>query len=151
MNTVTRSRTIDAPPSDVADAMGDLEPFMAAAGFDEVDVEGDRIRLAKLLGFARIELDLVRIERPDATLAYEQREGIFEEMVTTYHLEAVDDSDDNADSSATTVIARTEFALDVALVGDLLDATVIRRQRRRELEAQFDWLAAALTDDGSGE
>jgi len=39
------------------------------------------------------------------------------------------------------VTATTEFALDVALVGEILDTTVIKRQRRHELESQFDRLA----------
>ncbi|MFA9518353.1 hypothetical protein ACERIT_14250 [Halopenitus sp. H-Gu1] len=34
----------------------------------------------------------------------------------------------------------TTFALDLALVGAILDATVITRQRRRKLDVQFDWL-----------
>ncbi|WP_251133223.1 hypothetical protein [Halorubrum sp. 2020YC2] len=38
--------------------------------------------------------------------------------------------------------ATTAFALDVAVIGDFLDATVIERQRRAELSAQFDWLEA---------
>jgi len=33
-------------------------------------------------------------------------------------------------------------AMDVAVVGGLLDATMIGRQRRRELAAQLDWLEA---------
>jgi hypothetical protein len=34
----------------------------------------------------------------------------------------------------------TEFALDVEIVGATLDATIIARQRRTELERQFDYL-----------
>ncbi|PSP27569.1 hypothetical protein BRC65_04980 [Halobacteriales archaeon QH_2_65_14] len=34
----------------------------------------------------------------------------------------------------------TEFALDVEVVGATLDATIIARQRRKELERQFDYL-----------
>jgi len=40
----------------------------------------------------------------------------------------------------TEVVATIGFALDVGLVGGLLDATIIKRQRRRELNAQFDAL-----------
>ncbi|MFW5934441.1 MAG: hypothetical protein ACOCQL_01170 [Halolamina sp.] len=40
------------------------------------------------------------------------------------------------------VTDRREFGADVALVGKLLDATVNKRQRRRELAQQFDWLDA---------
>jgi hypothetical protein len=46
----------------------------------------------------------------------------------------------------TEVRATTEFAVDVALVGEILDATVIKRQRRKELEAQFDYLERQAAD-----
>jgi len=78
----------------------------------------------------RTHLEL--IEETDAALAYRQRDGIFEAMVTRYTLDPTE--------SGTAVTAETEFAIDVALVGKRLDATVIERQRRRELEQQFDWL-----------
>ena len=57
----------------------------------------------------------LRVVDSEADLAYEQTDGFFETMTTG-------------------------FALDVALVGQVLDATVIKRQRRSELESQFDWL-----------
>lgn len=142
MQSVTLSRTIDAQPAAVADAMTDLEPFIRAAGFDEVAVDGEELRVANLVGIAEIELVLELVEAPDASLAYEQREGIFEEMVTRYAVEPVEGSDDGESGDGTTeVTATTEFAMDVAIVGGLLDATVIKRQRRRELAAQLDWLA----------
>lgn len=140
MESVTVSRTIDAPRSAVRDAVTDLEPFMLAAGFDEVDVDGDEIGLTNRVGIATIELTLERVDDPDAVLAYEQREGIFESMRTVYHL------DD--EGSGTRIEATTDFALDVALVGEMLDATVIKRQRRRELDAQFDHLEAVADGDG---
>ncbi|SDY75916.1 hypothetical protein SAMN05216564_10995 [Halopenitus persicus] len=58
MQSVTLTRWIDADPTSVADAMADLEPFMAAAGFDEVTVDGDRIAVANRVGIATIELTL---------------------------------------------------------------------------------------------
>jgi hypothetical protein len=132
MQSVTLTRTIDAQPAAVVDAMQDLEPFMLAAGFDDVTVDGEELRVANAVGIAEIELVLELIDDPDAVLAYEQREGIFEEMMTRYSLvEAAD---------CTEVAATTEFAMDVAIVGGLLDATVIKRQRRTELAAQLDWL-----------
>ncbi|SDY75892.1 hypothetical protein SAMN05216564_10994 [Halopenitus persicus] len=67
-----------------------------------------------------------------------QQEGIFEAMTTSYTVTAADGGSE--------VTATTEFALDVAIVGDVLDATVIKRQRRRELEAQFDWLEAQTAE-----
>jgi carbon monoxide dehydrogenase subunit G len=133
MQSVTVSRTIDAPRASVRDAMEDLEPFMLAAGFDDVTVDGDEMQLRNRVGIATIELTLELVDDPDATLAYEQREGIFESMRTVYHL-------DDAADGGTRVEATTDFALDVALVGDLLDSTIIRRQRHKELDAQFDYL-----------
>jgi carbon monoxide dehydrogenase subunit G len=134
MHTVTVSREVPAPPDAVRERMQDVGAFMRAAGFDEVVAEGDRIELTNGVGIATIELDLELVEEPDAALAYRQRDGIFEEMVTRYTLEPIEDG--------TEVTAETEFAIDVALVGKLLDSTVIQRQRRRELEQQFDWLEA---------
>ncbi|GAB3685061.1 hypothetical protein GCM10028857_14910 [Salinarchaeum chitinilyticum] len=177
MQSVTLTRTIDAQPGTVADAMDDLEPFMLAAGFDEVDVDGDAMHVANLVGIAEIELVLELVDEPGAALAYEQREGIFEEMVTSYAIEPVDasdevvaaddgadgvdvetdavdgdtdapDDDTEADPSGTEVTATTEFAMDVPLVGGILDATVIKRQRRTELAAQLDWLEANCSPTG---
>jgi carbon monoxide dehydrogenase subunit G len=136
MRTVTVTRTIAAPAEAVREAILDVEPFMRAAGFDEVAVDGDAIHIGNRVGIATIELELERVDDPTAVLAYEQREGIFESMRTEYHIEAVTDG--------TRVEATTDFSLDVALVGDLLDSTIIRRQRRKELDAQFDHLEATL-------
>jgi len=138
MNSITVSRTFDAPPETVRDAMTDLEPFMAAAGFDRVAVDGETIEVANSVGIATIELTLALIDDPETDLAYEQREGIFEEMQTTYTVTETE--------TGSEVTAATEFALDVAVIGEVLDATIIKRQRRRELSAQFDWLAEQLTD-----
>ncbi|GAB6859983.1 SRPBCC family protein [Haloplanus litoreus] len=133
METVTVSRTISAPESTLSDAITDVEPFMRAAGFDEVVVEGDEIRITNRVGIAEIQLTLGIIDLPDAVLAYEQCDGLFESMRTVYRLE-------DAGEVGVRVEAETNFALDVALVGELLDATVVSRQRRRELDAQFDYL-----------
>jgi hypothetical protein len=133
MATVTVSRTMPVPESTLRDAITDVGPFMRAAGFDEVVVDGDEIRLTNRVGIAELQLTLGVIDRPDAVLAYEQRDGMFESMVTVYRL-------DDAGGDGVRVEAETEFALDVSLVGDLLDATVVSRQRRRELDAQFDYL-----------
>lgn len=138
MQTVAVSRTIDAPTDAVVDAMHDLEPFIAAAGFDAVDVDGDTVRVENAVGVATIRLTLGMLDDPAAELAYEQREGIFERMWTGYTVESVD--------RGTAVTATTEFALDVPLVGGVLDATVIGRQRRKELEAQFDWLETTVAN-----
>lgn len=131
---VTVSREIDAPPAAVRAAVGEVEAFTAAAGFDEVDVDGDTVRISNRVGPATISLELGLVDDPDAALAYEQRRGIFSEMSTRYVVEPT--------AEGARVTASTEFELGVALVGDALDSTVIRRQRRAELEAQLDWLAA---------
>lgn len=133
MNAVTVSRTIDAPLEAVQESMDRIGPFMKASGFDEVTVEDGMIHIANLVGIMTIELTLELVDDPDATLAYEQREGIFEEMRTTYRLTRAEEG--------TEVTATTTFELGVPLVGDALDSTVIERQRRSELAAQFDWLA----------
>ncbi|AZH25494.1 SRPBCC family protein [Haloplanus aerogenes] len=137
MQSVTVSRTIDAPRATIQAAMDDLEAFMLAAGFDEVTVDGDEMYLRNRVGIATIELTLECVDVPDAALAYEQREGIFESMRTVYRL-------DDAGEAGTRVEATTDFALDVALVGDLLDSTIIKRQRHKELDAQFDYLEDAV-------
>jgi len=132
VETVTLERTIDAPPEAVRGAMADLEAFTAAAGFDEVSVDGDLISVANAVGPVEIELELRLLDEPDAEVAYEQVEGIFESMTTTYAVRDIE--------GGTSVSATTSFALDVAVVGGFLDSTVIRRQRRAELRAQFDYL-----------
>jgi hypothetical protein len=106
---------------------------MAAAGFDEVTLDGDEITIVNGIGFAAIELDLTLVDRPDAELASEQADGIFEAMWTTYESTGADDG--------TGVTATTEFSLDVAVVG-----AVIERQRRRELNAQFHWLERLVAE-----
>jgi len=136
MHSVSVSREVAAPPDAIRERMQDVGAFMRAAAFDEVVVEGDRIELENGVGIATIELTLELIDEPGAALAYRQRDGIFEEMVTRYTLEETE--------KGTEVTAETGFAIDVALVGKLLDATVIERQRRRELEQQFDWLEQEL-------
>jgi hypothetical protein len=138
MESVTVTRTFDAAPATIQSAMERIGPFMRAAGFDEVAVDGDTVRVANRVGIARIELTLDLIEDAETDLAYEQREGIFEEMRTTYAVSEVPDGCE--------VVATTDFALDVPVVGDALDATVIKRQRTKELEAQFDWLEAQVGD-----
>ncbi len=141
MHTVTVSREVPASPEAVRERMQDIGEFMRAAGFDEVVTEGERIELTNGVGIATIELSLELVDEPGAALAYRQRDGIFEEMVTRYTLEQTE--------NGTEVTAETEFAIDVALVGKLLDATVIQRQRRRELEQQFDWLDTEFAEQAA--
>ena len=140
MESVTVTRHVDAALSAVEAIVTDVEAFMAAGGFDEVELVDDRtLRIARHLGLGRIELRLDLLDDPEAVLAYSQREGIFEEMTTRYSLEA-------ADGGGVEVSATTEFAVG-GLVGRVLDTTVIKRQRRRELEAQFDYIESAVGGD----
>ena len=149
MESISLSRSVAAPPDAVRALVRDVEPFMRAAGFDTVEVSeassetrtvtgegGERLTIGKGFAMASIELDLVLVDDPETVLAYEQHDGIFEEMWTGYSLAETD--------GGCEVTATTEFALDVAGVGAILDATVIKRQRRRELTAQFDYLAAEI-------
>jgi len=138
METVSVERSIDADAAAVRERMCEIEPFVRAAGFDEVDRDGDRITVANRVGPVEIELVLELSDDPEADLAYRQVAGIFERMTTTYTVHEADDG--------TTVTARTEFAVDAAVVGSVLDATVIGRQRRRELNAQLDYLEDADGD-----
>lgn len=135
MQTVTVSRRFDAPPDRVRPLVADAEPFMLAGGFDSVTVDGDVVELENRLGFATMELVVERRD-DDAALSFDQREGMFDEMSTTYAVEPAD--------GGARVVATTEFELGASVVGDLLDATVVRRQRVREIEAQLDYLADEL-------
>lgn len=138
MQSITVSRTFPAKPSAVRTAIQDLKPFIAACGFDDVAVDGDTIHVANQVGIATIELTLVLVPDADCALAYEQQEGIFKEMRTEY---TVTETEDGSEIRAT-----THFALDVAVVGEILDSTIIKRQRRKELEAQFDWIETRLPE-----
>lgn len=132
MQTVGVSREIATGPDVLRDAIQDVGPFMRAAGFDGVAVDGESVTITNNVGLLTIELDLRLVDDPDAILAYEQVEGVFEAMETRYYLEP--------GPRTTTVTAETTFALDASFMGPLLDATVIDRQRRKELNAQFDYL-----------
>lgn len=134
METVTVTETLDGDIDRLREAITDVGPFMRAAEFDDVVVDGDSVHITNHVGLATIELELTVIEDSDAVLAYEQRDGIFEEMVTRYTLRRTDEGVE--------VEATTEFAIQTRLIGPILDATVISRQRRRELTAQFEYLAA---------
>lgn len=136
MQTVTVTRTIDAPPEAVERELADLEPFMEAGGFTEVHVDGDRIDIRNAVGIISIELTLDVVDREGTSLTYVQRDGIFSEMETRYVVEARDDGCE--------VTATTEFEVDVQYLGPVFDATVVKRQRRLELDRQFDYLEEQL-------
>lgn len=139
METVTVTRELAAPAEEVRALIADVEPFMRAGRFDEVSVDGDEIRLANTVGMLlRIELTLAIVDREGAALAYEQRDGIFESMETVYTVTETDDGEGSR------VTATTDFAVDVAFVGPVFDATVVKRQRRWELNNQLDYLEEAV-------
>ncbi|QSG14130.1 SRPBCC family protein [Halapricum desulfuricans] len=136
METFELQQTVDAPIGDVRAAMLDLEPFMLASGFDEIEIDGDVLEISKALGLLKISLTLRRLDDPESVLAFEQVDGIFESMTTSYSL---------ADRDGQTVVtARTEFALD-APGGSILDGTVVKRQRRKEITGQFEYLRRAVS------
>lgn len=131
-------RELPAAPEDVVPLIEDTQSFMSAAGFDAVRVDGDTIRIQNRVGLFDVELIVDVVEDDEAVLAYEQVEGIFEDMDTVYSLEATDEG--------STISATTTFeAVDLPIVGQVLDATVVKRQRSSELNAQFDWLADELS------
>ena len=142
MESVSLSRSFEGSREVVAEAMTDLRPFMEAAGFDEVRVDGERIEIANHVGLLSIELTL-RVVESDGVLAYEQVDGIFDTMETRYTLAAGD--------GTVTVTATTDFELDVAMVGSILDGTIISRQRKKELNAQFDYLECVAAEATTAE
>jgi ribosome-associated toxin RatA of RatAB toxin-antitoxin module len=141
MHSITIARELAAPPDEVRELVQDVEPFMRAAGFSTVEVDGVALTIGKGFAVAKLELDLRLLEEPDTVLAYEQVDGIFEDMYTGYVLEET--------AEGCRISATTDFELDVAAVGAILDATVIRRQRTKELESQFDYLEAEVTSSSS--
>jgi hypothetical protein len=131
MGDALASRTFDATPDDVQAAMEDLEAFIEGAEFDEVGYDGDTLVVNNSVGLFGIELVLDVVDADGGAVAYEQREGVFEGMYTEYTVES--------DGEETTVTAWTEFTTtDLAVIGTVLDETVVTRQRRTELTAQFD-------------
>jgi hypothetical protein len=68
-------------------------------------------------------------------------------MVTRYAVAEGDGTDGTQEGVM--VRATTEYSLAVDVVGSILDSTIIARQRRTELSAQFDYLERA-TADGEG-
>lgn len=136
METVTVSRDVTVEPDAIRAGFDDMEAFMEAAGFDEVTVDGERVHVGRNIGLAELELTLEVLES-DAALACEQVEGMFEEMATIYRVEG--------DGAGTTITATTEFELG-GMIGSALDATLIKRQRTKELEDQLAYLERQATD-----
>lgn len=132
MASVSRSRLVDASPAVVERAITEnVAALMRAAGYDSVRFEGGRLELEGTLGLASLSLTLREVDDADATLAFEQVDGHFERMITEYDVEPSD--------GGTTVSARTEFALG-GTTGSVMDESLVRRQRGRELEAQLEYV-----------
>lgn len=136
MTRVTAERHFDADAGTVRRAIrSDPESFAAAAGFDEVTVTTDRIEFERSLGVASLELVVELDHDADAVLAFDAVSGIFERMRTEYCVEP--------DGSGALLTAWTDFTLGGALA-TAFDGTLVAKQRKREFEAQFDYLEAAL-------
>lgn len=170
MESVTRTRRIEADPETVAALVADVEPFMVAGGFTSVEVDGDTVEIANRIGLATLRLTLRLLDDEAAVLSFEQVEGPFDEMRTRYVVEPAggDDREPVADAGGESgadrgptadadrepaadgerdeaeVIAETEFTLGGTVIGQVLDAWIVRRQRAKELEAQFDYLESAV-------
>lgn len=139
MEEVTVTRELPADTDAVAALVADVQSFMSAAGFDAVRVDDDQIRIQTRVGLFDVELIVGTVADDDAIFAYEQLDGIFEEMDTRYRLESTGDG--------TTISATTRFeAVDLPIVGQVLDETVVKSQRSSELNTQFDWLEARLAE-----
>jgi len=137
MQEVTVTRDVPADPESVRAGFEDVSAFMEAAGFDTVAVAGDRVTVGRTIGLAELELTLELVES-DAAMAYEQVEGMFDEMHTIYRVEA--------DVNGSTVVATTEFELG-GMIGSALDATLIKRQRTQELGDQLAYLEREATGE----
>ncbi|MFQ3295788.1 MAG: hypothetical protein ACI9PP_001473 [Halobacteriales archaeon] len=136
MANISRSRVLSADPGAVERAItDDVAAFMRTAGYDSVQLEDGRLELEQTLGLANFSLTLRIVDDSDSVLALEQEAGHFEAMTTNYKVESV--------NGGTELSARTEFTLG-GVVGSVLDETLVRRQRGKELEAQFDFVEDVL-------
>jgi hypothetical protein len=138
MASVTRSRFLQADPETVEDVItDDVLGFIRAAGYDSVSVDGDRIGIERRLGLATLSLTLRPIDADESTLAFEQESGLFEEMTMHYVVESTDGGSE--------LTAITEFTLG-GVTGSVLDDTVVRRQRKSEIEDQFAYVERKIED-----
>lgn len=135
---MTVDRDLSAPPDAVRRLLErDHCELVRAAGFDTVESHGETITFGRSLGFATFELTVRMDPDADAVVAFDAVEGIFESMRTEYRVAATE--------TGSRVIAATEFTLGGAL-GAVLDGSVVAAQRRREFDAQFDYLESELDE-----
>lgn len=138
METVTVTRSFDAPEVAVREVvLDDIPAFVRASGFDRIDVVDEAITVSKDIGMATFELTLEQRES-NHLLAFEQTEGLFDRMWTDYRLDS--------DEDGSKLTATTEFSLG-GVLAPVLEPTMITRQRTREFERQFDYVAVALADE----
>lgn len=139
MAAISHSRFVPADPAAVEQAItDDVGAFVSAAGYDSVEVSGDSVDIERQLGLATLALSLRLVEDDEATLAFRQEDGMFEELTMEYLVEP--------DADGTQLSAQTEFTLG-GVTGSVLDETIVRRQRTKELEAQFDYVEQTVLDD----
>lgn len=135
METVTVKRAFEAPETLVHDIiLEDIPAFIRASGFDSVTVDGESYTVSRDIGFATFELTLERIES-EQLLEFEQVDGLFDRMWTEYRLDPT--------SEGCEVLARTEFTLG-GVLAPVLDGTMIKTQRNREFELQFDYVESQI-------
>lgn len=138
METVSVSRTFDSPPDAVREViLADVPAFIRASGFDSVLIDGEEITVSREIGIATFELTLEERES-NHLLAFDQTAGLFERMWTDYRLEATD--------TGSKLTATTEFTIG-GVLAPVLDGTMIHKQRTREFELQFDYVAEQLASD----
>ncbi|MDZ7850535.1 MAG: hypothetical protein U5K70_06915 [Halodesulfurarchaeum sp.] len=141
METVTVKRSYSAPESAVREViLSDVPAFVRASGFDRVRVDGESFTVARDIGLATFELTLERVEG-DSLLEFDQTDGMFDRMWTEYRLETT--------AEGCEIIARTEFTLG-GVLAPVLDGTMIKTQRTREFELQFDYVASELEAPNPG-
>lgn len=140
METISVDREYDAPEHRLHSVFEDVAGFFDAAGFD-VDRTHDRLELSKQVAVTQFELHVKLHETESATLAYEQVSGPFKEMTTRYHV------DSSATGSCLTI--ETSFEPPATGFGSFLNGTVIKRQRRMELDAVASLLKT--NDETSGQ
>ena len=131
METVSVSREISGPAESIRELMSDYKSFFEGAGFDEVRVDDNRVEIGNSVGLLSVDLELEVIDT-EADLAYRQLEGIFKNMQTRFELEEK--------NGKTAVTATTDFELDANIVGPILDATIVSKQRKKEINKQLDYL-----------
>lgn len=125
MESVSVTREYEASADAVRRMVRNPDAFFRGVGFDVDRCGDDVLALAKRVAIKRVELR-IRLVDDDATLAYEQLDGPFEEMRARYRVAATDDG--------CRVTAETEFEPPSSGFGTFVNEHVVERQRRGELD-----------------